>query len=617
MGRDYAVEIDALPATYGEAVGRKYSKEDIEAFRATLAHPLVVTGVGGSIAACELAASLHREFTRLPARVASTLQMAEEGVLQGESCVVMTASGRNKDVLHSFDAAAQTGAAELLIVTANADSPIAQRAEKQGYPHVFDIQCTIRKDGFLATNTLLATCTHVIRCWAEACNLDPTLPATIEALLGSTFAAARKAAQRQANAVSGRPIFLVLHAGNGSSGAIDFEARINEGGLGTVHLADARMFAHGRHNWLAAHLDEVAVIAFGDQRSRRLLDATLGLLPKKVPQLKLSTTDDSAGRLRSIISSMLLTESLGHERGVNPGRPIVSNWGRSIYSLGPKGVSATHEAHAKVPPAPAQALGRQKADRAPHVVKGLVLDVDGTILERRERRRAPPAGIMQELNRLLGEGCIVGFATGRGKSLHHQIFKGHIAEKYASQVVLGYYNGTILQSFSDGDPKLGDPDPLLAQLKVALERHNDPPWFDIEDRPTQLTANARNPGNAMPLGALVQALVHELKLPLAFGHSTLGLDIFPASAGKPRVVEAVAKKAGIKADDVVRLGDMGAINGNDFPMLNHASGYTVWLTTPHGQAGHLASLPTLRGPQAALVFLRTLHGPNSKSRRSA
>lgn len=611
MGRDYGTEVNALPETYREAAARTYNASDIDAFRATISHPLVASGVGGSIAAAELAAALQRDLTRLPGRVATTLQLAEEGVMQAEACMIVTASGRNKDVLGAFDAAVATGASEVLIVTANPDSPIAVRASELSYPHVFDVECSTRKDGFLATNTLLASCVHLVRIWAAACRIELKLPATLDELLGSSLAEARKTAKKQAGILSGRSIFLVLYAGNGATGAVDFEARVNEGGLGTVHLADARMFAHGRHNWLASQLNDAAIVAFTDDSRDPLMRATLKLIPKTVPQVTVEMGAAVAGRLKALVSSILLTEALGNERGINPGKPTVGQWGRAIYSLGPKGVRPTHSPDPKVPAAPTRQSTAAKRPGSTRTVRGLVLDVDGTILERRDRANPPPAGIMSEINRLLDEGCVVGFATGRGKSLHNQIFKGHIRTTHADNVVLGYYNGSVIQSFQDAPPGAGPTAKPLKQLCKALAANNKPVWFDIEERPTQLCVNPHNPGNGGQLVALVQALIYELELPLAYGQSTLGLDIFEASAGKPRVVEVVAGKAGIKPDEVLRIGDMGSINGNDYPILNHAAGFSVWLTTPHNAAGHPAA-PGLRGPKATQAFLKTLHGPRLK-----
>lgn len=612
MGRDYGTEVNALPDTYREAVSRKYVAPDIEAFRATISHPLVASGVGGSIAAAELAAALQRDLTRLPARVATTLQLAEEGVMQSEACMIVTASGRNKDVLGAFDAAVSTGASELLVVTANPDSPIAVRANDLSYPHVFNVECSTRKDGFLATNTLLASCVHLVRLWAAACRIDLDLPATLSDLLGGSLAEARKNVDEQAAVLAGRSIFLVLYAGTGATGAVDFEARVNEGGLGTVHLADARMFAHGRHNWLASQLNDAAVIAFTDDSRDSLMRSTLKLIPKTVPQIVVDSTADSAGRLKALVSSILLTEALGNERGINPGKPTVGQWGRAVYSLGPKGVKPTHSTDPKVPAAPTRKPSATKQVGSRRIVKGLVLDVDGTILERRDRANPPPAGIMSEINRLLSEGCVVGFATGRGKSLHNQIFKGHIDMAHADKVVLGYYNGSVIQSVKDAPPGAGPTAKALKQLRKALDANNKPSWFEVEERPTQLCVNPYNPGNSGQLLSLVQALVHELDLPVAYGQSTLGLDVFEASAGKPRVVEVVAKKAGIKTDEVLRVGDMGAINGNDYPILNHAAGYSVWMTTPHNAAGHSAA-PGLRGPKATQAFLKALQGPGKRS----
>ena len=48
---------------------------------------------------------------------------------------------------------------------------------------IYDFELPAGKDGFLATNTLLATCVLVARAYRNAWSEDETLPARLEELL--------------------------------------------------------------------------------------------------------------------------------------------------------------------------------------------------------------------------------------------------------------------------------------------------------------------------------------------------------------------------------------------------------------------------------------------------
>lgn len=611
MGREYAAEIAQLGSTIQAAAAKPLAKEDVDAFRAALAHPIAAVGVGGSTVGAAYASRLHRHLVGAPARVATTLEFTTEGPAHGEAALLVSAGGRNKDVLAACEVAIEL-ARELSVWTANVEAPLAIRAREAGFPSVIDTSAGVTKDGYLATNTLLSTLVTGLRLYRQA--IGSPMDANAFAGLPQGIEAERSRLAEETRSWDVDSI-LVLHAGWGQVAAVDLETRLHEAGLLPVQTADLRSFAHGRHLWMARR-PRTGVVALGDTSGEPLLKRTLKLLPAGTPVIQCASEDASPlAAIELTLSTLLLTDALSRRIGVDPGRPSVPDWGRKIYGLGP---SRTRKARA-----PKQPVAHEVADDdltaltwfrnaidafQDAVIRGLVLDLDGTLLERRDRERPPEAAFFVELNRLAREGLVLGFASGRGRSLYDCIH-AHMDKGHAEKVVLGFYNGGVVRTLAEGDlvGVRNQADGDLATFRTLLEAHQGPhKWFNAEVKEHQINVGALNPGDARRVTELSLAIIDSHAFDLRGASSSLGLDVFPSGSSKMRVVEAVARIAGAQSDDILRIGDRGDHGGNDYLMLNHALGLSVDRTNPRRDACWALIPAGVRGTRAALHYLRAL-----------
>src|SRR5207248_893662 len=125
----------------------------------------------------------------------------------------------------------------------------------------YDFSPPSGKDGFIATNTLIATVVLLARAYQELySDIDP-LPAHFEDLgagkWGEDSAAPLRTAAR---AVTGFESLLVLYGPTGFAAAVDIESKCSETGLANIQLADYRNFAHGRHHGLYVRSSSTAVL---------------------------------------------------------------------------------------------------------------------------------------------------------------------------------------------------------------------------------------------------------------------------------------------------------------------------------------------------------------------
>jgi len=131
-----------------------------------------------------------------------------------------------------------------------------------------------------------------------------------------------------------RSTWVVLHGKWGKPAAIDLESKCVEAALVNIQLADYRNFAHGRHNWVAKHLETTGVVALVGPEEVEIARRTLELLPDSVPALTLDTDQDGpAGSLDLLIQAMALVGTMGAARGIDPGKPKVASFGRQLYRL--------------------------------------------------------------------------------------------------------------------------------------------------------------------------------------------------------------------------------------------------------------------------------------------
>jgi hydroxymethylpyrimidine pyrophosphatase-like HAD family hydrolase len=554
--------------------------------------------------------------------------------LEGTAVLFLSAGGQNKDIVGSFRHVVAAEPRRVILLTANPRSPLVQFA--QGFRHVdvivFDLPAS--RDGFLATNSLLASALLLYRAYANASLGGDDLPPILSELVYPGRSDEDYSAHLRdcCDPIWPRDTTLVLHGPSTSVVALDLESRFAEAALGTIQTADFRNFAHGRHNWLAKRGPTTGVLAFVAEADRSIADRTLELIPGGIPRARVAVPHDgSKSGLAGLVSSMHIAGLAGTARGIDPGRPGVPPFGGKIYNLqGFKSPKLDHAQWASAEVAVRRKIGR--IGRTPadpnelaqwfqayeafvrrlqtSIIRAVVLDYDGTLCDGRDRYRGIDNVVAETLLRLLRSRAVIGVATGRGKSVR-DVLRCHIPANLWPQVLIGYYNGAEVGSLGDDSCPNGTGAPrreLESVSKALQDNHVLGRHVTCTLRRHQLTLE--------PAGFVSTSAVYEMARHIAATmggeritvvRSTHSVDILGPRVSKQSLVDEIRGNVGcVDGDEVLCIGDRGCWPGNDFRLLANPLSLSVDETSPDPQTcWYLAPLGH-RGVQATLDYLCAL-----------
>jgi fructoselysine-6-P-deglycase FrlB-like protein len=630
MGRPFASELEAVADTFAWArtldVGLL-----VDAVRRTQGLPLAAVGSGGSLSAATFCADLHQRLTGRLARVMTPLELVSLGGLPtGAAGVLFTAGGRNKDIRVALDVSLAGEPSALTLVTATAGNPASTAARLARYPVVVDFPPPSGRDGFLATNSLVMFFAVTYRAYHAAGLVADALPETWErvsapeTLFGSPLI----------EMLAGADTMLVLHGVDTRAAAVDLESKCSEAALAHVQLADYRNFAHGRHHWLAKRPSTV-VLSLESPADSAIAMRTLRLLPPAIRVVRVRGRHAGPlAALEALGAVFHIVQTLGAERGIDPGRPGVPEFGGKLYSLGaitcatPPRVRETRAAHAavaisrkaRVPLARVgtletrtlweRAYARALATLGDATYAGLVLDYDGTLADASDRFAGPNAAVTDALTRLLKAGVPIGVATGRGKSVGRDL-RARISNTLWPSVLIGYYNGGEVARLDDETAPDGRAevtatlgpiyDALLAvpQLLAAAE---------ITPRLPQITVEAHVQSSAEFVWDLVTTVIADLNAPgVRVVRSSHSMDVLAPGVGKQTVATDLrAAYAVPEGLPLLHVGDRGQWPGNDAELLRGLHAVSVDETAANPTNAWNLARPGTRGVAATLDLVAAL-----------
>jgi HAD superfamily hydrolase (TIGR01484 family) len=631
MGKAYSEEIIGLAGTLSWAAAGSIERL-VAALSPSFGRPLVAVGSGGSLTACHFMAMLHRRVARQPARVCTPLTFLQEGACGAESAWFISAGGSNTDILKAFAASVNAEPRVMGALCGNPSSPLARAAEACSYCDLALFDLPAGKDGFLATNSLLAFCVLLMRAY------ETLLSGETQVFNPSTML--RNAVGPGANAIADefsriervleRQTLIVLHGAVTQAAACDVESRFTEAALGWVQVADYRNFAHGRHHWLAKNAEQSAVVAFIGPEERDLASKTLTILPKSVPALQIALSGDwKQAALEAVAISQRLAQWKGELRGIDPGRPGVPHFGHQIYELEydshkTRGCSGSVDASTRAilerktgqTVERLSALGvmeewlrdlnayRSKLRNANFAA--VVFDYDGTLVGPKKRTEPPEFGVARELARLVGTGVTVGIATGRGVSVRDAL-RRVLPKEHWGNVHIGYYNGAEIAVLSD-DSAPHREGTMCEELKVVareLHAHRELVILAKQtERPHQITLEPRKAVAENALWALANDVVRTIGIPgVRVVRSSHSADVLAPGVSKRNVVERVWSLAGQSLAEPICIGDRGRWPGNDFELLSGRHSLSVdEVSGAADRCWNLAS-PTTRGVETAKEYL--------------
>lgn len=640
MARPYATEISKLADTFAWAM-----RVDISLLRKAVKtaglSPLLAIGSGGSLTTAQALVSLHQRCTGHIGAVATPLEAMTEPLAPGVATWLLSAGGSNVDILAAFRALVTREPRQLGVLCGRADSPLVQAARTYGFTDLLLFEPPAGKDGFLATNSLLAFTTLLTRAYTSefddpSSDFDSQSAQVQSFLLNEMLLADWRSG---AAALWPRSTTLVLYGTTTRIGAVDLESKFTEAAIGNVQLADYRNFAHGRHHWLAKRADSTGVLAFISSADQVLAEKTLALIPKEIPQARLIIEGPAETALVvSLIAALQITGWAGQARGIDPGRPYVPEFGRKLYHLPLPKQPSPFKAVA-INDNDAAAIERKSGISLAKLVKrgelerwraaldrfrrrlagasfaGIALDYDGTVVDTRDRFSPPRGDIVAELTRIASSGARLAIATGRGASVRKDL-RELVPASLWPHIVIGYYNGAEITTLADdhapdGQDRVCD---ALDQIAAALREQSE--LTDVAtqtDRRFQITLQARRPTTESRLWDLAQqAVLMTNQRNVTITRSSHSVDILAPGISKLNVLKHLQHAIG--EAPFLAIGDRGRWPGNDYELLKEPFALSVdelsvdpetcWNLAPRGQ----------RGIAATLCYLKTLRAKDGRLR---
>lgn len=622
MGKPYDSELASLPLTYDWARTADV-KPLVTALRRASSLPLIAIGSGGSFTTAAFTADCHQHFCRRLAKAITPLELMAGNPEKEASYVILSAAGKNRDILATFQYLLDAEPANIIVLCTSVGSPLAELARPYSWVDIVEYELPTGKDGFVATNSLFASCVLVARAYGEATAAELAWPSAFDDLTTEL--------PESLSSVLERETLLVIHDHPTRSAALDLESKFSEAALGTVQVCDLRSFAHGRHHWLAKRGDSTGILTLHTSESSKLMHRTTRLLPPAVPIADVSVEGERIiGGIRAIVDVLYVVRAAGLMRGIDPGRPGVPSYGSRIYNLPAfsarkrepvDGVSRSEryaiERKARIGVAELQKLGllaywqeayRRFYDEICAATFGaVVFDYDGTLCDPANRFSGIREEVVAALKDLLSKGILIGIATGRGGSVREDLSAQIRDPIFQGDVLIGYHNGSELSTLVDAGQPPEDA-ALGAALKPAWELlASDPRTRDFATlRPSagQITVRPRDGVEDMiwPVVRHYAAICG-----LSAVRSTHSIDLLAPGVGKRRLVEAVRERLlNSSHRGVLVIGDQGEWPGNDYELLGEPHSVSVDRISPDPVTCWNLLPPGMRGSQGVLWYLSQL-----------
>ncbi len=601
----YEAQLQLLDATYSQTRDADLT-ELKQALRGMWRRQGIYVGSGGALAVAQLAADIHEAQTRMLARAATPLDLIAPAPLYDTGVMLFTASGRHPDAAATVEAARRSGTRPISVVTHRRREELPPTLAASLDVDVVTLPSVVEREGFLATNSVLAMATALVA--ASGYKTPSRLP--------------------HIDGNGSRPLrenTLILDASGLSIVGTDLETRLSETGLSSCQVTDYRNFAHGRHTGLARRLKDTTIVALIAPEVADLANATLQALPPDADVIKLETrTSWPVSALDLLVASMKLLAATAAATDIEPSRPSVPAFGRQLYHLSSrpylrapadaverKVIAARTQATAKLRRPYERALDDWLAEARGLRFGGVVVDYDGTVCATQDRFDLPDESVRSHLLELLHGGVIVGFASGRGSSLHRDLRKW-VPRRLWPQIELGLYNGGLTLSLANELGASNQSSPVTREVSRRLRTMPIAGSLEFELREHQLSVEpAADSGLStdMIVGSILEVVAWAPTIAVKVVASAHSVDVIPSQSAKTRTLERVAGRAnGV----VLAVGDQGQVGGNDFELLAStrwslsvdrvsSDPTRCWNLDQRGESGprlfgrYLASLKPLKG----------------------
>lgn len=620
MGKPFEGELGIIKDVYGSFDISSYKVIENFVFNEPT-HHIIAVGSGGSFSAAQLFSSLcHKKG--LPAVALTPFELLNYGeLIVGSKVIFISASGSNKDIIISYERTLEFAPKSVLNVIMNKSSPLEKLSVDHNITTILSRDLISGKDGFLATNSLIAYFGLFLSAFCEKYRTDFDL----ERLFNVADAPLIPDQYLKIDS------FCVLHGALSKAVAVDLESKFNEAALGNVAISDFRNFGHGRHHWFAKRKEETVLVILITPEDKELAYKTISKLPHDIKLVKLeSYLSDGTSIIDLLYKSFHLVNQIGKARGIDPGRPHVPKFGRELYNLNYKNLFVSTRKqkiknlalYKKINSCDERNSKNSKefwhnqlnhfCKKLSHLRFGvLALDYDGTLCSIENRFNGMSGEITKAITNVLEKGFIVCVVTGRGKSVRNDL-QSKIPKNLWDNIIVGYYNGADIGYLSNNSVpnpnKTINPElEIVYKALLALEGLTEEVDFTI--RPNQLTIEAKSGSDWGQIIHLLKRILKSFKLnPVKILNSSHSIDIIPSTVSKLSVIlfcEDAAKQRGIEGG-ILAIGDKGKYPGNDFELLSHEYSLSVdEVSDAIDSCWNLAPLG-LKNERAALYYFSKL-----------
>jgi hydroxymethylpyrimidine pyrophosphatase-like HAD family hydrolase len=623
MGKPFSSEIDKITETLKWAFEVDIESLQNQIFQNTHL-PLFIVGSGGSLSACHYAANLYQQMGLMAKAVTPLELFYARNALRNSNVLFISASGKNTDIIFGYKTAVGYEPNRIFSICMKSGSPLSKIASHTSVSSHFDFAIPSGKDGFLATNSLIAFFVIIGRVFStptQLCNFKLSEPFNSEL---ADFIAR----------VDSNYTFNVLYAGLGQPVAVDIESKLAEAALANVLLSDFRNFGHGRHHWFDKRVDDSAIIAIISPQEKELAKRTLALLPRQIPVLLIeSEITDSAAAIELLIKSFHFINQLGAIQGIDPGRPGVPEFGSKLYHLKYERLYSSSD---KITTEVKTAICR-KADAPTFDILSesdqmywldaynsfvarltsaefgaLVLDYDGTLCSSNNRFKGLDQELIRHLIKFLEAGITIGIATGRGQSVRTSLQEA-IPQKYWKQIIVGYYNCSDVGPLTDNKfpNKQLPPTATLTLIYEQIAKQKFITEVMPELRPHQITIEVKDKKEWKKVRLSVIQFIISLNIPnIQILESSHSLDVIDQTqSNKLNIIAhcvAIAKKKKLSTKCLC-IGDKGKWPGNDYQLLSSEYSLSVDEVSALGNSCWNLSQPGIKNIEATGYYLSRLN----------
>jgi hypothetical protein len=579
--------------------------------------PLVCVGSGGSISACHYATILYQDNCgiAIPVTPLAYHQM-NLNRLMSYNQLFISASGNNGDILSALKKGLSNGNASTASLCTSENNKIDKLSEVFFDHKKFHYQMPNGKDGFLATNSLLAFFGILAKAFGETSTFHDIIVNEI---------AKQPYARRNLVTFAGIDNFVVIYGKYGEPIAVDMESKLSEAGLGATLISDYRNFGHGRHNWFDKKRSSSCLVVITTEEDIALANKTIKALPDNIPIIYLHS--QFRGALASIdllIRLFYLVNDLGLSRGIDPGRPGVPDYGSRLYHLNyqkllkscrPQDTIEENAVKSKAHVVNLRQLSiehlnfyRERYSLFKNKLEGtqfgmVAFDFDGALSGNDSTSRYSNSlnpEVKSKLIELLDHGIKVAIISGRGDSIY-QLMHNEIPEQYHALCFIGHYNGFIIYPLSQ--PRSLDYvkkctlHESLQQLKELLLSYC--PFIgnsDIDSRGSLLIIKQ----------STYSHVVAECCREIITSKCWHELHVWESSHSTDIVVHGDVDKRNIKLyldDNILFIGDSGSLSGNDYQMLSELYSLSVDKVSFNPDSCWFLAPSNLKGYKATLFYL--------------